>query len=412
MSVQIDKLSNGLSLLIEPMPDVHTTAIGVWIHAGARFEKNIGLAHFLEHMLFKGTQNRSAFEITQSIERLGGNINAFTGREETAYYVRMMATDTAIGLEVLADMCATPLFNQDDLQNEREVVIQEILQSLDNPEDVLLDAVQKNIFPNNPLGEPILGTPETLADITANHLRKFIEDYYTTDNITLSIAGKIDPEYFIALAKKNFAIFALKKSDKPLIPAIYTSNDCHVTRPIEQLHLCLTFNALHNTHPDFYAATCFSEIFGETMSSRLFQEIRENLGLAYTIQSFLQGHRDCGFFGVYAATSSEKVSQLLSAIHRELDKIIDNLSDDEVTMAQNQLLARTYMAHEGVNSRMQNNARIYQLYGRVLPIAEIIAKIKAVDKTAILNFVKKIQSSKASLFSVSSQPTLNAKYDN
>ena len=411
MSAEIHKLSNRLTLITETVPDIYTSAIGVWVQAGSRFEKINGLAHFLEHMVFKGTKTRTARQLTQEIENCGGNINAFTSREETAYVVRIMSEDIDIAIDILADMMIAPLFAKQDLTSEREVVLQEILQSYDNPEDVLFDLAQKHLFPAHTLGQPILGTKETLNQITANDLRGFMQDYYAAPNMIISAVGNIDKDKIIDSIGARFAPLHGQANHQPanhdFAKATYSPNHAHHKMPIEQFHFCMMFQGHAHTDPELYSALAFSEIFGETMSSRLFQKIREELGLAYTIQSFMSPYHDCGLFGIYAATTSDKQTQLIDAIKVELANITNDLHHDEITMAKKQLLSRLYVQHENIASRMQSNAHLYHLHGKIISIAEKTEKIKKIDHESLTDFASNLQNQPPCLFSVSNDEGLD-----
>ena len=401
MNIEHYQLPCGLTLILDPIPNIYTVAVGAFIKAGARYETIPGLAHFLEHMVFKGTQKRSAMALTQEIENVGGTINAFTGREETMYYVRMMADDVEIALDILSDMLSNPLFQQSDLESERNVVIQEILQAEDTPEDVLFDNLQKNMFKDQSLGEPILGYQESLARIDAPNLRDFMQHHYNSHNIILSIAGHFDRNHIIELADKYFADLP-QHNDKATLPqAMQSIGNNHVKRPIEQHHLCLALPGMRATDPETYTAMAFSEIFGETMSSRLFQKIREELGLAYSIQSFMQSYHDTGIFGVYAATSPDKAQDLQDAIWQELIKAQNSITENEVIMARKQMLTRHYMMHENTSSRMQNNAKFYHLHHKLLNITDIIEKINGINHQKIINFATNLCAGQGSWFSVS-----------
>ncbi len=401
MSATIHHLPSGLTVLCDPIADCRTVAIGAFMRVGARFEKISGLAHFLEHMVFKGTKNRSCYAITQEIEQCGGSINAFTGREETAYHVRMMAEDAEIGIDILADMLSFPLFNRDDLNSERDVVLQEILQAEDNPEDVLFDGLQKVIFADNHLGEPILGDKKSLQKITDNDLRNFMRDYYSADNLILSVAGKFDENLILKFAEKYFSHIPQKKQGQDFSKATNHHGNKHIKRPIEQFHLCLTLAGPATHDDDFYHAAAFSELFGETMSSRLFQTIREKLGLAYAVQSFMQPYQDTGLFGIYAATDPSKAQKLYHALRDELANTNNSLTTDELLMAQKQLLARTYVNYENINQRMQYNAKSYHLYHKIHTIDDVTQKINAIDLNALNQFAEKLRQSKESWISVS-----------
>ncbi len=400
MSATIHHLPSGLTVLLDPISDSRTVAIGAFVRVGARYEKISGLAHFLEHMVFKGTKNRSCYAITQEIEQCGGSINAFTGREETAYYVRMMAEDAKIGIDILADMLSFPLFNHDDLVSERDVVLQEILQAEDNPEDVLFDGLQKVIFADNHMGEPILGDKQSLQKITADNLRHFMRDYYSADNLILSVAGKFDEAEILAFAEQYFNQMPQKKQGQDFKKAEQHQGNRHIKRPIEQFHLCLALNGPATNDDDFYHAAAFSEIFGETMSSRLFQTIREKLGLAYAVQSFMQPYHDTGLFGIYAATDTSKAKKLYHALRDELAKTETTLTTEEVLMAQKQLLARTYVNYENINQRMQYNAKSYHLYHKIHSIDDVTQKINAIDLNSLNRFAEKLRNAKESWISV------------
>ena len=384
MPPQITKLKNGLTVVTDPMPHLETAAVGVWVNAGARHETEPtnGIAHMLEHMAFKGTTKRNARQIAEEIERVGGYINAYTAREQTAYYARVLKNDVAVATDILADILQDSVFDNDELAREQGVVIQEIGQAEDTPDDIIFDHLQATAFPDQPLGRPILGTAKHVQSFTRDTLRNHIATHYFASSMAFISAGAVEHDKMVALAERAFA--GLKPGNE-IAPASgsYGGGEHRTGQQLEQAHIALAFRGLPSTHEDVFAAQVYSTVLGGGMSSRLFQEAREKRGLCYTISTFGSSYRDTGLFGVYAGTSDEDLPELISVIAGEMNAVAENANEEETARARAQIKAGMLMGLEQASSRCEQIAAHLFTYGRLLSTEELIARIDAVDTKAV-----------------------------
>ena len=393
MTPKITKLANGLTVITDPMPHLETASLGVWVDAGARNETEAtnGIAHMLEHMAFKGTRRRSARGIAEEVERVGGFINAYTGREQTAYYIRMLKDDVPLGVDILADILQDSVFDDEELAREKGVVIQEIGQTQDTPDDLIFDHLQATAFPDQSLGRPILGTEKHVRSFTRQTLFDQIKGNYFAGSMLLVSAGAVNHDQMVALAEKHFA--GLQKGKAPTMPnATYAGGEFRDDDDLEQAHLALAFPGFRADDEDIYAYQVYSTVLGGGMSSRLFQEAREKRGLCYAIHTFGQSFRETGMFGVYAGTSAADAQDLTKVIADEMKSLATEAGEDEVIRARAQIKSGLLMGLEQSFSRCEQMAGQMFIYGRLIDARELIAKIDAVDTKAVSRMGRKILS--------------------
>lgn len=392
MCVTVSRLDNGLTVVSDHMSHVKTVSLGLWVKAGARFETEPlnGISHFLEHMFFKGTQSRTATDIAEQIEDVGGSINAYTGREITAYYVKMLKEHANLGLDILADVLRRSTFPEEEMLREKDVVLQEISQSLDTPEDVLFDLFQNAAFPDHPLGRPILGTADHVKSLTRETLSSYARTHYTPERMVLAAAGNIDHDTLLKQAEDLFGDMmpGTDQIDPPT--ARFKGGSKTEARPLEQLQFALGFEGLNHADPDYYAAAAMTTALGGGMSSRLFQEIREKRGLVYSVYSFATGYTDSGLFGIYAGTAPDACAELVPALCDELIKATDGFTEQETTRACTQIKAGILMSLESTSARCEQLARHIFVYGRPLPLEEITAKIDALAPADLTRVARRI----------------------
>ena len=378
MTVSVTTLDNGLRVVTDPVDHVETVSLGVWVGTGTRSETpvNNGVAHFLEHMAFKGTGRRSALQIAEEIENVGGHINAYTSRESTAYFVKLLAEDAPLGMDILSDILQDPSFDSEELERERSVILQEIGQAHDTPDDIIYDHFQETAYAGQAMGLPTLGRPDTVSAMTRDRLAEFMAHGYRADNMVVAASGKISPERLVELAGNAFD--RLPGGDAQHKPAArYTGGSYLEPRPSEQVHLLLGFPGIGLDSDLHYTAALLSTLFGGGMSSRLFQEIREKRGLVYSVYSFASAYSDSGLFGIYAGTGEEEAAQLVPVVCDEIRRLPETLTDTEIARAKAQLKASTVMALENTSSRVEQAANQVLMLGRPVPVEEQVARIEA-----------------------------------
>ncbi|MCB1463824.1 MAG: insulinase family protein [Nitratireductor sp.] len=380
MRVQVSKLANGLTVVSEEMPHLESAALGVWVKAGARHERREqhGVAHLLEHMAFKGTARRSAARIAEEIENVGGEVNAATSVETTAYYARVMKEDVPLAVDILHDILAHSTFDTGELKREQHVILQEIGAANDTPDDMVFDLFQDTAFAGQPIGRPILGTPETVSGFGPDDLRDYLSAHYRGPNMVLSAAGAINHEALVAQASELFADFA---DDAPPPPqrAFYSGGETAVQREFQEAQLLLGFEGRAYHARDFYASQLLATVLGGGMSSRLFQEVREKRGLCYSIYAFHWGFADTGTFGIHAATGEEDLKELMPVIIDELKRASETISDAEVDRARAQIRSSLMMSMESPAARAGQIARQILLFGRPIPNEELTERLAAIS---------------------------------
>ena len=341
MTVRVSTLANGLHIATDRIDTVDTVSLGIWVDVGTRHEPAAinGVAHFLEHMAFKGTERRSALAIAEEIEAVGGHLNAYTSRESTAFYAKVLKEDVPLALDILADILQHSTFEAEEMERERTVILQEIGQANDTPDDIIFDHFQECAFPDQAMGRPVLGRPEIIRRLGREDVTAYLRDHYGARRMVLAAAGNLDHDRFVGAGGKAAGRDARPTARPPTEPARYAGGDRREERDLEQLHLVLGFPGLTLADPDFYAASVLSTAFGGGMSSRLFQEIREKRGLVYTIHCFAHSYRDGGLFGIYAGTGEDEAAELVPALCAEARKLEDGLSATELARAKTQMKA-------------------------------------------------------------------------
>jgi predicted Zn-dependent peptidase len=389
--VHITTLPSGLTVLTERMERVETVSFGAYIGAGTRHEMAAenGVAHFLEHMAFKGTASRSAIDIAEAVENVGGHINAYTSREQTAYYVKLLKEDLALGVDIIGDILCHSSFEPEELERERGVILQEIGQANDTPDDIVFDHFQSAAYPSQPMGRPVLGTEAIIKGMKREALPGFMNANYTPENMVVAACGNLAHEQVVELVARHFADLPAAERAAPMA-ADYMGGEYREARDLDQAHIVLGFASPGYGEPDYYPAMLLSTLLGGGMSSRLFQEIREKRGLVYSIYSFTSPAQDGGLFGIYAGTGESEAAELMPVTLAELAKVQDDVSAAELHRARAQLKAGLLMSLESTGSRCEQLARQWQIFGRVIPAAETVKKIEAVTEADIRAVAAKI----------------------
>lgn len=391
MSVDISRLDNGIRVVTDAMPHLQTASVGVWVDAGARHEAEHehGLSHLLEHMAFKGTRRRSARAIAEEIEAVGGELNAATSLETTAYFARTLKDDVPVALDILADILQNPAFEAEELKREQNVVIQEIGAVNDTPDDLVFDLAQAAAFPGQPIGRSILGTPASVLSLTPDSLSAYLKSRYRPDRMVISAAGAVDHADIVARVGDLFgnspAIANGAGADAPdaFDLAVYSGGDARHSRDLEQVHLVMEFEGVSYHDDDAYAARILASALGGGMSSRLFQSVREERGLCYSIFAFASSFRDSGVFGLYAATQPNQVRDLVDVTAAEIADFARNVTEAEIARARSQLKAGLLMSLESSVARAEQIGRQVVVFGRVLGVDELLAKVDIVDVDTI-----------------------------
>ena len=395
MSINVTTLDNGFRIVSEEMSGLKSASVGIWINTGGRNEtlKQNGIAHFLEHMAFKGTRSRSAIDIAQAIENVGGYINAYTSKEMTAYYARVLENDVPLAIDVISDILLNPIFDQRELETERGVILQEIGQSLDTPDDVIFDWLQEAAFPDQPLGRTILGPSELVKNFSREDLLEFVSEQYGPEQMVLSAAGSVDHEKIVSQVK---LLFDKKEpiSKTAMISSKYNGGEKQVDKNLEQAHFALAFEAPGYRDAMIYTSQIYSIALGGGMSSRLFQEIREKRGLCYTI--FAQGgaYSDTGLLTIYSGTSADSLKDLSDITISEMKRMTIDFEQIELDRARAQMKAGLLMGLESASARAERLARMLTIWDRIPTLDEIVKKIDAVDLNDVRHFSDSIISNK------------------
>ncbi len=387
MTVQLTTLPNGFRIATEHMPSMKSAAIGVWVLAGARHEAATqnGVAHFLEHMAFKGTRTRNALQIAEAIEDVGGYINAYTSREVTAYYARVLQEDVPLALDVVADILRNPVFEDREIEVERGVILQEIGQALDTPDDIIFDWLQEKAYPDHPLGRAILGEAARVSGFSRADLLRFVDERYRPGQMILSAAGAVDHDALVREAEKLFGDME-PKVDVAAATARFAGGESRTVKSLEQAHVALAFESPDYTSPDIHTAQIYATALGGSMSSRLFQEIRERRGLCYTIFAQAGAYSDTGMMTIYAGTSAGEMPGLARITIDEMKRAADDLSTAELERARAQMKAGLLMGLESPSNRAERLARMLQIWGRVPGLDEVIAHIDGVTLSGLRDF--------------------------
>ena len=384
MTVEIHTLSNGLRIVTEHMPGLESAALGVWVSAGGRHEavEQNGVAHFLEHMAFKGTKRRTALQIAEEIEDVGGYINAYTSREVTAYYARVLKNDVPLALDLISDIVLNPIFDPREIEVERGVILQEIGQAADTPDDIIFDWLQAQAYPEQPLGRTILGPADRVRSFDQEDFARFIGQHYGPEQLILSAAGAVDHSEIVRLAETAFGHLT-PVSRAIAQPGSFAGGEHREIKDLEQAHFTLALEAPGYRSDDIYAAQIFATAFGGGMSSRLFQEIREKRGLCYTIYATVGSYDDTGMLTIYAGTSGEDLPELVGLTIDELKRSADTMTEAELARSRAQMKAGLLMGLESPSARAERLARLVAIWDRVPGLEETVAKIDAVTLDAV-----------------------------
>jgi len=385
--VRLSTLPNGLRVVTETVPGALSAAVGVWVAAGGRHERaeQNGIAHFLEHMAFKGTARRSALQIAEEIEDVGGYINAYTSREMTAYYARVLAEDVPLALDVIADIVLNPAFDAREIELERGVILQEIGQALDTPDDVIFDWLQEAAYPGQAIGRPILGPAARVKGFGRADLAGFVAEHYGPGQMIVAAAGAVEHDTILGLARAAFGGLA------PLVqggaePARFAGQERREEKPLEQAHFALGLEAPGYRDRDLHVAQVYATALGGAMSSRLFQRLREERGLCYTIFAQAGSHDDTGMLTIYAGTGADQIADLAALTVDEVRRAADDLTEAEVARARAQMRAGLLMGIESTSARAERLARHVAIWGRVHGVEETLAEIDAATLGRVRDF--------------------------
>ena len=384
MTVETTRLQNGLTIVSHSMPHLESAALGVWVGAGSRAEAGHehGIAHLLEHMAFKGTERRSARAIAEEIEAVGGELNAATSVETTAYYARILREDVPLALDILADILQNSVFDPGELAREQHVILQEIGAAMDAPEDRVFDLFQETAFPDQPLGRPILGTVETVSGFDPEAIRTYLRREYRAERMVIAAAGALDHERLVADAASRFTGFVGTATSSRTC-ARYRGGERREDRPLQEIQMILGFPGKPVLGKDYFKIQILAAILGGGMSSRLFQTVREARGLCYSIHAFHFAFSDTGLFGVHAATGREDIGELVPLVIDEIRRVADDADEREVARAKAQMRAGLLMVLENPSARAGQIARQLLVFGRPLPLAETLARIDAVTSADV-----------------------------
>ncbi len=390
--IQKRVLSNGLVVLTEPMPHVRSVSVGVWIRNGSRREiaEENGLAHFIEHMVFKGTERRSAEEIARQMDSVGGMLDAFTSKEQICFSAKVLDEHLPIAFDVIADLVLRPKFDSEDVKKERQVVLEEIKMDQDNPEYLLHELFTQGFWPEHPLGRPILGTPETVKKFSRSSLQKRFQQWFAPDRLVLSVAGNVTHERVLELVEREFGTLeAAKLTEDHAAPA--ASAPIHLERKseLEQVHVCMGVPSVPLAHERRFGVAVMNNLLGGGMSSRLFQNIREKQGLAYAVFSDLTPYSDAGMLTVYAGTAKDKVGQVIDLVIREFRDLKESLvTEEELLRAKNHLKGSLMLSLESTSARMSNLARQELYFGKFYSLDEILASISTVTREEVQSLAR------------------------
>ena len=389
----IHKLNNGLTVITDHIDTVETVSVGMWNKVGARNEqeKVNGVAHLLEHMAFKGTANRSALDIAKEVEMVGGAVNAYTSREVTAYYMKVLKEDIGLSIDIISDILQNSAFEAKELDRERGVILQEIGMYLDTPDDVVFDKWQEVAYPDQPMGRSILGKSEIIKSISRDQVEGFMKSFYRPDRMVFSVSGNFQEALVLDLVEKHFNNLPNGQDDHSP-KASYKGGEFRQEKELEQVNIILGFEGVDFYSDLYYSTAVYSTVLGSGMSSRLFQEIREKRGLVYSVSSYTSSFSDSGIFGVYAGTGQKEVKELIPVLCDQLNISAKNFTPEELQRAKAQFKASLLMGHESTSRRCRSNASKYLMHSKIISHNEIISKIDAVQledlERARLNILK------------------------
>lgn len=392
--VRRSRLDSGLRIVTEALPELRSVAVGAWVGTGARDETDgeAGASHFLEHLLFKGTAERSARQIAEAVESVGGEMNAFTAHELTAFYVRVPATQLDLALEILCDVMWAPAFRPDELESERQVILEEIGMRDDTPDDLVHDLFAAALFPEHPLGREVLGSVETVSEMSRDAIAGYHATQYRVSNVVMAAAGDVTHDQVLERLGRLVPTLDGERPARPRPPLVPAQPVFVAERPTEQAHLVLGMRALPMLDPDRYALTVLNQALGGGMSSRLFQEIREERGLAYSVYSYRGAYDETGMLAVYAGTSPSRVEETLEVVTAELDRLVSEggLPERELDAAKGHLAGSLAMSLETSSSRMRRIGRAELVEGEVPTLDELVSRVEAVTADDVARVVERV----------------------
>jgi len=387
-------MENGVRIICEKLPYMRSVSVGIWVGAGSRNERKEinGVSHFIEHMMFKGTKKRSAKEIAESIDSIGGQINAFTAKECTCYYTKTLDTHIDIAIDVLTDMFFNSVFSKKDIAIERKVVLEEISMYEDSPEELVHDYLSETIWENDSIGMPILGTYDCLQSINRDTIIDYMSDNYLPENTVIAVAGNYNECELVDIIKRNFGKWhSDKKPSNEFSKVDFNINKKIKQKDIEQMHICLGFEGIEHGNDDLYSLLALNNIFGGGMSSRLFQKIREEMGLVYSIYSYPSAYRNAGLFTIYAGMNPEHQDIFLEIVMKEIYELSKcGISERELAKSKEQLKGSYILGLESTNSRMNSLGKSELMLGRINTPEEILKKIDAVSIEKVHEIIKKV----------------------
>ena len=401
--IQRHTCENGLRIVTEKIPSVRSVALGIWVGTGSKYEneRNNGISHFLEHMFFKGTTTRSAKEIAETFDEIGGNVNAFTSKEYTCYYARVLDQHAPIALDVLADMFFHSVFDEEELEKEKNVVIEEIGMYEDTPDDLVHDLIARACYADHPLGYPILGTEDVLLSLKRDDLLTYIGNTYLPSNTVITVAGNFDDQ-LIEEIKRRFSAFHRQGEKVEVKRPAFVANTIAQHKATEQAHVCISLPGFNVGHEEVYSLILLNNVLGGSMSSRLFQEIREERGLAYSVYSYHSSYKETGTFTIYTGTAPEHVGQVFDIVTNILHDVAEKgITEKEMNKGKEQLKGSLMLSLESTNSRMSRLGKTELLLGRHLSLDEIIAKIDHVSHDSVLSVARQLFRSKLAMAMVS-----------
>ena len=395
------RLDNGIQVVSDPMTSVESVSLGAWFMVGTRNEPSEvnGVAHFLEHMAFKGTRRRGPADIAEEIEAVGGHLNAYTSREQTAYFAKILKGDMGLAVDLLGDILQNSTFEEEELARERTVILQEIGQTADTPDDIIFDRFQQTAYPNQALGRPVLGRADVVGAMPRKAIVDFITRNYGGGQMIFAAAGNVDHDALVAEVAAAFGLLG-ERDPEVVQQALYSGGEYREERDLEQVHLILGFSGVDFHDPDFYAQQVLSMVLGGGMSSRLFQEVRERRGLVYSIYSFTSAYQDEGLLGVYAGTGKAEVAELVPVVANELQKLTYEDLDAEVTRARAQLKSGLLMSRETTSNRCEQVAQHLLVYDRVKSVSEIVNNVDSVDADAVRRVARRLLSETPTLAAI------------
>jgi predicted Zn-dependent peptidase len=387
------RLDSGLRVVTESLPGLRSVTLGAWVGSGARDERDAewGASHFLEHLLFKGTEDRSAREIAEAIESVGGEMNAFTTHEQTVFYVRVPDVQLEPAFDVLADVLWSPAFRADDVESERRVILEEIGMRDDTPDELVHDMFAAALFPDHPLGREVLGTETSITEMARDDIAAYHRAHYQPSNVVLAVAGNLDHDHILELVGARFPDVDGARPERISASTPVPDPVSVLQRDTEQTHVVRGMRALPALDPDRYALTIVNQVLGGGMASRLFQEIRETRGLAYSVFSYQASFYDTGFLAIYAGTASESVDETLALIDTELDRLVhDGLTAAEIAAAKGHLVGSLAMSLETSASRMRRLGRSELVEGEIPSLEDLVARVEAVTERDIDRVIERV----------------------